>query len=231
MTAEERLSLLGHTFIGQRDGLRRAALSIVGSRERAEDVVQDAYLKVWEASKALDIRQPISYCFQVVRNLALDYWRRSAFESQLLTNEEEGWDVPAAQATPEQQAMSRQYLAICDRVLKRLPDRTRCVFEMYHLAGMTQRDISASLGVSLGLVNATLKEATEALLQHRCRLEREGTAATRRPAPASRGRSDEAAPEPMQARRCPSSDTCGAADTTTWAPIHVVPVEPSRSEA
>lgn len=168
MTAEERQAALGHAFIGQREGLRRAAMAIVGSAERAEDVVQDAFVRLCEVSRALDVRQPVSYCFQVVRNLALDYWRRSAFESQLLAGEEEGAQVPAAQATPEQHAIHRQSLAICDRVLAELPARTREVFELYHVADMTQRDISAALGISLGLVNSLLREATDALVRRRC---------------------------------------------------------------
>lgn len=225
MTAEERLSLLGHTFVGQREGLRRAALAIVGSRERAEDVVQDAYLKVCDASKALDIRQPISYCFQVVRNLALDYWRRSAFESQLLAHEEEGQEVPAAQATPEQHAMSRQYLALCDKVLAELPERTRRVFEMYHLAEMTQRDIGTALGISLGLVNATLREATDALLRRRCLLEKESERFLLARKGAAPGRRAKSPAGGDRLRACPLSDGCGPGEEEQWVPVRVIRAE------
>ena len=162
---------LGTAFVRLREPLRRAALAIVGSPERADDVLQEAYLRVHELADAGGIRQPVNFCFRVVRNLALDHWRRAAFESELLVKQEEGEHVPAAQATPEQQAISHQRLAIVDCVLKGLPARTRKVFELYHLSGLTQRAIGRELGVSAGLVNALIREATDALLRRRCCME------------------------------------------------------------
>lgn len=171
MTNEHDHGRLGAAFIGHREGLRRAALAIVGSPERADDVLQDAYLKVHAASPLTAVAQPVGYCFRVVRNLALDHWRRAAFESELMTCEEEAEHVPSPQACPERQAISRQYLAIFDRALRELPAQARQVFELYHLGGLTQRDIGRQLGVSVGLVNAVIQKATQALLLKRCSLE------------------------------------------------------------
>lgn len=162
---------LGDAFVGNRDALRRAALAIVGSPERADDVVQDAYLRVHQVDAAGDLQQPLRFCFRVVRNMALDHWRRAAFECELLTHEDEWQHVPADSATPERHAMARQYLAIADKVLSGLPAKTRKVFELYHLSGLTQRDIGRELGVSIGQVNSLIRDATDALHIKRCRLE------------------------------------------------------------
>lgn len=162
---------MGDAFVGNRDALRRAALAIVGSPERADDVVQDAYLRVHAVDSVGELQQPLRFCFRVVRNLALDHWRRSAFEQDLLVHEDEGQHVPAETPTPERHAMARQSLAIADKVLSGLPTRTREVFELYHLKGLTQRDIGRELGVSVGLVNALIREATDALRFNRCRPE------------------------------------------------------------
>src|SRR4029079_9285862 len=98
----------------------RAALKILGDPARAEDVVQDAYLKVTEAERAANIKQPLAYLYQIVRNLAIDRHRRTAFEGGLFENEEEGLRVPGLMATPEAAAISRQNLTAVARALSEL---------------------------------------------------------------------------------------------------------------
>ena len=67
-------------FVDNRAQLRRAALKILGDPARAEDVVQDAYLKVSKTEDALNVKQPLAYLYQIVRNLAIDRHRRTVFE-------------------------------------------------------------------------------------------------------------------------------------------------------
>ena len=164
MPEGEVQSDLGATFLTHRIPLRRAVLSIVGKPEQADDVMQDAYVKLIGAATAMVIKQPLGYCFQVVRNMALDHCRRSSLEAGLFAQEEEGHHVPAALGAPERKAINRQNLAIVDQALGTLPERTRKVFEMYHVSGLTQRDIGQNLGVSIGLVNGMIREATNALM-------------------------------------------------------------------
>lgn len=165
-TNQESLDL-GNTFIAHWVPLRGATQKIVGTRELAEEVMQEAYMKVTKVATALTIRQPLGYCFQVVRNLAIDYRRRLKLESHLFTVEEAGEHECVVQDTPEQIAIGRQNLLLVVEVLDGLPKRTRQVFEMYRLEGYTQREIGRKLGVSATLVNFMIREASDALAQCR----------------------------------------------------------------
>lgn len=148
-------------FIGQRRRLRDAALRILGCPHRAEDVVQDAYLKISEVPAGFDIRQPSAYLLRIVRNLAIDRHRRSAFESDVFAVEEEGQAVHEEAQGPEAIAISRQTLALISHALASLPPRTRQAFELYRLSGMSQREIAAELGISATLVNFLIRDAMD----------------------------------------------------------------------
>jgi RNA polymerase sigma factor (sigma-70 family) len=158
---------LGRTFIENRAQLRGAAQKIVGSRDHAEEITQAAYLRVMEIASTMPIRHPESYCFQVVRNLAIDTRRRKRLESHVFSEEQGSDQVPCAQRTPEQIAIDHQHLSIVRKVLASLPERTRQAFNLYRLNGLTQRDIASRLGVSATLVNFMIRDATDAL--RRCR--------------------------------------------------------------
>lgn len=164
---------LADLFVSHRSQLRRTALAIVGNPEWADDVMQDAYLKLVGAQLAPVVSQPLAYCYQVVRNMARDHHRRCAFEAGLLAQEEEGMHVASGVGTPEQAAMRRQNLVILEQALDTAPARTRAAFEMYFIRGMTQRDIGKTLKVSIGLVNSLVREATNLLLPHEHLLVRE----------------------------------------------------------
>ena len=163
MPNERQRQDLQNTFIEYRDRLQEAAQRIVGTRHLAEDVLQSAYLRITDASVHLAIQQPLNYCFQVVRHLAIDYCRRRALESQFFAAEIEGHAVPAPQVSPERTAISGQALVLIDEALARLPARTRQAFLLYRVEGLTQRVIADRLGISPTMVNFIIKDAVEAL--------------------------------------------------------------------
>jgi len=157
----EQIVELADVFIAYRSQLCHAAMKILGNRERADDVVQDAYLKIIEADAVFDVRQPVAYIYQVVRNLAIDRHRRCALESGFFACEEEGLEVPAPSGTPEAIAIGRQELGRVARALGELPERTRKAFELYRVGGLTQREIAERLGVSTTLVNFMIRDAID----------------------------------------------------------------------
>lgn len=148
-------------FIEHRPQLQRAALRILGNPEHAQDVVQDAYLKVIEAASGFEVKQPLAYLFQIVRNLAIDAHRRAALEARFCVGEESGMNVPGRAGTPEAVTINRQDLRIVADALAELPARTRRAFELHRFGGLTQRAIADKLGVSTTLVNFMIRDAID----------------------------------------------------------------------
>lgn len=146
-------------FINQRQRLCCVAARVLGNADQADDVVQDAYLKISEATMLFEVKQPISYVSRVVRNLAIDRCRRSAFESTLFAKEEEGFNASLAIHSPETIAIDRQALVQVSQALDRLPKRTRYAFELYRSGSHTQREVAEQLGISTTLVNFMIRDA------------------------------------------------------------------------
>ncbi|MDP9901722.1 sigma-70 family RNA polymerase sigma factor [Variovorax ginsengisoli] len=156
---------LGEVFIANRAHLWRVARKIVNTADLADDVVQDAYLKLVDGPCMRHADRPIGYCCQVVRNMALDYCRRHRVEASYRTFDidVEQLDMPATAATPDRMMCERQVICAIDKVLAGLAPRTRMVFELYRLEGLTQREIAQRLGCALGLVNGLIAEAAMAI--------------------------------------------------------------------
>lgn len=161
LSLQEQVIDLGAIFISHRSQLRVAAQKILGNTQRAEDVVQDAYMKVADGSSFLNIKQPVAYLFQVVRNLAIDRYRRTALETQVFASEEDGLNVPQQGGTPEMLAIHRQHLRLVVEALNTLPERTRRAFELHRLGGLTQREVAEQLGISTTMVNFLIRDAMD----------------------------------------------------------------------
>lgn len=147
-------------LIQKREVLLKAAASITRCRSRAEDVLQDAYLRLITVSShpsAPNAR--VSYVFQVIRNLAIDHYRKQELEHKYLCAEEEAVDMHTGEATPDSIQISVQTLNIIETALKQLPARTRYAFEMYRVHGLQQKEIAKRLGVSPTLVNFMIRDA------------------------------------------------------------------------
>ncbi|UXY15527.1 sigma-70 family RNA polymerase sigma factor [Chitiniphilus purpureus] len=159
-------------FLAHRAQLHRLAKKIVGTPELADEITQEAYLKLVEGACAREVANPFGYCCQVVRNLALDHCRRQAVEAtyRVYTDDGELPQVPGV-GTPERGLHERRMLDAIEEVLGTLPPRTRLAFELYRLAGLTQREIAKRLGCSATLVNFMLKDVAEALRQCRSLLD------------------------------------------------------------
>ncbi|MGQ9367580.1 RNA polymerase factor sigma-70 [Azospirillum sp. ST 5-10] len=157
-TADEHpLALI---FATHRQSYISVAERITGSRSHAEDIVHDAFVKLISMPLSNSIRSQSGYLMKVVRNLAIDHYRRKLMELHLMTSEEEGHSVVSPEAaSPESISRDRETLKTLDSALAELPERTRYAFEMHRIHGFSQKDIADSLGVSPTLVNFMIRDA------------------------------------------------------------------------
>jgi RNA polymerase sigma factor (sigma-70 family) len=151
-------ALLG-ILISRRPALVESVAGITGCRGIAEDVVQEAYLRLSAFSApCLPVKARVSYVYQVVRNLAIDHYRRHALEQKRLCHEKDSLNVESHWGQPEHSQQHQDTLRIIAKALDEVPQRKRYVFEMYRLHGKEQKEIARELGVSPTLVNFMLKD-------------------------------------------------------------------------
>ncbi|UFH49855.1 RNA polymerase factor sigma-70 [Pseudomonas sp. KNUC1026] len=147
-------------LVENRSTLVKTAARITGCPSRAEDVVQDAFLRLSSIKNiTLPLKAQVNYVFRIVRNLAIDHYRKQAMELKYSGSEEEGLYACNPSDTPEVNNLNHEALAQIDSALGELPARTRYAFEMYRLHGVQQKDIAKELGVSPTLVNFMIRDA------------------------------------------------------------------------
>ena len=146
-------------IIEHRPMLIGVARSVVGCASRAEDVVHDVFLKLTELPDHEGIRQPLAYVTRMVRNASIDACRRQSLENVYHTEEDDGFDVPSPEPTPEAALMTRDTLRRVWAALDDLPARSRAAFEMVRLREETLQTAARALNVSQTLVHFMVRDA------------------------------------------------------------------------
>jgi RNA polymerase sigma factor (sigma-70 family) len=160
MQETEQSDNLMEVFLAHRKQLCQAAAKILGSQDRAEDVVQDAYFKIVDVKTVFTIKKPVAYVFRIVRNLAIDHYRHAVFELGLfVVQDTEQQGEQSFWGAPEKECIGRQELSLIAKALEQLPERTRQAIELYRIGGNTQREIAEMLNVSPTLVNFMIRDA------------------------------------------------------------------------
>lgn len=143
-----------------RSALTRYAGTISGSQALADDIVQEAWLKLRDAHDPALIREPLGYLYRVVRNLAIDARRALNRETARDAGpaDEVLPGVADAGPSPERTATVRQELASVLDALEELPERTRLAVRMNRMEGRKLKDVAEHLGLSVGRTHALIVE-------------------------------------------------------------------------
>lgn len=152
-------------YLRHRSALIDYAAPILGCRARAEDVVQEAFVRFSQRQKGLTgttvpqpIGDPVSYLYRIVRNLAFDWLRRP--EAAMKPGDSDDLERLAdGTATPEQAMMQKDQVRVLSEALAELPERTRTAFVMRRLEGRSLKEIADHLGVSVVRAHQLVKDA------------------------------------------------------------------------
>jgi RNA polymerase sigma-70 factor (ECF subfamily) len=131
------------------------ALRMVGDRETAEDVVQEAFLSLWRAAKSYQPGRASvrTWLLSIVHHRAIDRLRGRAPVAPL--PDELGPDT----STPDPWTLTAQRLdrAEIQQALAALPAEQREAIELAYFAGFTQAQIASMLRLPLGTVKGRLR--------------------------------------------------------------------------
>lgn len=161
--AAMRQKLLSH-LVDQREILLCDAMRILGSRDRAEDVVQDAAIRCLQ-SRAITgaVGSPRGLVRRMVQNLALDQRRREQRENA--TPFEPGEEPPCNRPNAEGRLAEREILLQVVEEIDTLPIRDRQIFLKHRLESQPQKDIARHLGLSPARINGIVGKIHSRLRQ------------------------------------------------------------------
>lgn len=112
------------------------------NEEVAEDLVQEAYLRLVRQAKTETIENPRAYLYKVTRNLSADYLRQRQTRARYHDDSEiELEQVPDLQPAPDVDIEAQNRLQRCLTALDELPPILRHVFLLHRLDGMTYAEI------------------------------------------------------------------------------------------
>lgn len=152
-------------YLAHRAALIDYATPILGSREAAEDIVQDAYLKFAPAEiRARSREQALAYLYRIVRNLAFDVLKRRKVEA---TREAQPpfWALPCDKPTPEQSMLFCDEVRLVNEVMDELPIHVRVALEMHRFSGYTLEEVAEHLGISVATAHRHVRGAMMRIAQ------------------------------------------------------------------
>ena len=135
-------------------GLRAYAHRIVGNGADADDIVQEAFLRMLRADlETDDEEQWRRYLYRVASNLIVDGWRRRQFER------------PDSSAMREPASRTPRYEddAMVARIFAELKPRDRALLWLAYVEGESHEEIASSLGVGRRGVKVMLFRARRRL--------------------------------------------------------------------
>jgi RNA polymerase sigma-70 factor (ECF subfamily) len=143
--------------------LYRIALGYLRQREDALDVVQEAFVKVFQAASRWDGSADAGpWLSRVTVNLSIDRWRRNKRRGQTFSPLAEGdhFEVLAdTRPAPDSGVASRESGERLRAALSTLPERQRAVVVLRHYQELSLEEIATTLGMSLGTVKSSLHRA------------------------------------------------------------------------
>lgn len=124
---------------------------IVGSRQNAEECVNDAYLGVWNTIPPARPNPLLSYVLKIVRNISIKiYWRKEAAKRsghyKIALEEIEGYI--ADQKTVEDEIEARELARIIGEFLDTLTLENRVIFMRRYWFSDSCKDIAEFVGLS-----------------------------------------------------------------------------------
>jgi RNA polymerase sigma factor (sigma-70 family) len=158
--------------------LRNFIRKRVADQGDAEDVLQDVFYELVEASRLMKpIEQVTAWLYKVARNRITDLFRKkrrevSGNEQAVGTEDDQKLDwedlLPSPDAGPESAYARNVLLEELDAALDELPEEQREVFVGHELVGYSFNELAAQTGVS---VNTLLSRKRYAVLHLRKRLQ------------------------------------------------------------
>lgn len=149
--------------------LKKYCLGMVKDFDVADDLVQDAFIKLWEKrTQVRPVESIQGLLYTIVRNNSLNYLQKNKLREQYL--EAFRFDSPTQElfirSFMEEEELEEERLKLkneLERLLAVLPEKCREAFELSRFEGLTNKEVAGVMGVTVKTVEKHLSKAIKLL--------------------------------------------------------------------
>jgi len=143
----------------------RVAQRIVRDPVEADDIGQEAFLRVWSHAASFDpqVAKFTTWLYRIVLNLTFDRTRRRSFQPL-----DEAGDVPDTAPHAVESMIAAEESRLLQRAMASLSDRQRGAIALFHMEGLSGQEAAEAMNLSakafeslLGRARAALKESVQ----------------------------------------------------------------------
>ena len=181
MTREQELTVIRRVQHGDTEAFEllvaayektvyNVALQMTGSREDAQDLTQDAFLKAYSSLDSFRGDSKFSsWLYRIVSNLCLDFKRRQGRRpsASLTVEDDEGetlqLDIADESQSPETLLERKLTREAVQRGLRELPDEQRQILLLREIQGMSYEEIGETMHLEAGTVKSRIFRARKKL--------------------------------------------------------------------
>ncbi len=142
----------------------QTALGLVGNRDDAYDISQEAFLRVYRSAKTYDRSQPfLPWFYTIVANLSRTWLRRRSRRDHRVVDIDDSSFLMVSEETPESELVAREQVQLLRKALMQLSFEDREIITLQHFRAMSYDEIARLLEIPKGTVMSRLYYARKRL--------------------------------------------------------------------
>jgi len=135
-------------------------VKLTRSKEDAEEIVQNAFIQVWQNRTNFKEERPFdAYLFKIARNAFLNH-NRKQINRRIFEKHFEIFYEKTSEST-DQYILFKETQMIVDALIKSMPPKRREIFVLQKVEGLSRREISEKLNLSIVTVDSHLMKANK----------------------------------------------------------------------
>ncbi|NIB42718.1 sigma-70 family RNA polymerase sigma factor [Pseudomaricurvus alkylphenolicus] len=164
--ANNKHNRLESLFANHAKALVRFLKRKVNSEQDAEDIAQNAFIRIQRLAEEGELENPKAYLYQTASNLAIDMLRREKLHQNYLQQTfsrdqlaDEEYSSLTDYCTPERLLSARRDLDNLQQAMNELPLKCRQAFLLHRVKGLSYSEIAKEMSVSVSSVEKYILQA------------------------------------------------------------------------
>jgi RNA polymerase sigma-70 factor (family 1) len=138
--------------------LYRMAYRLMNSREEAEDIVQEVYVKLWTLRNELPNYNSVeALSIRITRNLCMDHLRRRKVNMDAMKDEHH--QQASYPETPSESIEKKERAELVHKLIETLPEPQRSLVHLRHLEGKEYEEIAEMVNMNVNAIRVSISRA------------------------------------------------------------------------